>query len=112
MGSECPERVVRELIIIKDMVKKGCRSHAPLISGKSTNGYYGCGLSRHAPQRCQQCCGIHRARRCEVARVSAAETNSCGIDNAGAECVALFQNCGRPRGVRIEDIVVKGVGLL
>ncbi len=44
--------------------------------------------------------------------MSAAETNSRGIDNAGAERVALFQHYGLPRGVRIEDIVVKGVGLL
>ncbi len=44
--------------------------------------------------------------------MSTAVTNSRGIDNTCAERVTLLEHHGLPSGMRIENVVIEGIGLL
>ncbi len=99
MRSMGPECIVRELVIVKGMLIVGSRCDATLISCKSSNSYGRRGLSRGAAQAQIRRGGINGPGGDQVERVTAAVTNSRGIDEAGTECVALFENDGLPPGL-------------
>src|SRR4030088_613831 len=99
MSSMCPERIISKLIIVKGVFVIGSRSDAPLIPRVATDSHERRRLSRSAAQRQILCCGIDRAKRDEVERMTAAVTNSRSIDHAGTERVALSEHNGLPSGM-------------
>ena len=92
-------QVVSELIVIKGVFVVGGRSDAPLVPFISRDSYRRRGLSRSAAQRQVLRCGINRSEGQKVERMTAAETNSPGIDKARTERVAFFEHNGLPSGV-------------
>src|SRR5882757_10107351 len=99
-----PERVIRELIIVKGVrVIGGCTDTTLIPAKTSADIHDWCRLPSGAAQR-QICrCGIDGAAGYEVERVTAAVTDSRGIHHGGSKSMVLFDYDSLPASMRFED---------
>src|ERR1019366_942481 len=116
-GAMGPECIVIELIVIESVEVIGAHADAAWHPGISRDIYLGRILRRPSSGHgcCAQAqvlrCWIQRSRGIDVDHMRAAVANTRGIEYIGAECVALLKRDSLPPGLRVQDIVVPGVGL-